>query len=288
MSIPYFPMYPDDFEADTAHLSLAEDGAYNRLLRLCWRTPTCKIPSDRTWIFRRVRASSDEDKAVVEVIISEFFKKKSGKIFSPRLLEEYEKAHAAHERRVSAGSKGGRPKSLKTKDADQSNAKAMPKQPEPEPDIEANASKKNSRFLGFDEFWAIWPNKTAKPSAKVAWGRLSLENKRLAFSAIRNGWYENWARAHPDANKIGPVRFIKDERWSDEPDNQNTPASNPGRSGPHDSLMAGFAAFADSEPEPSRSDFTGNQSFDGSGNETLDCGQGGDDHGPILRVIGSS
>jgi uncharacterized protein YdaU (DUF1376 family) len=31
MSLPYFPMYPTDFEAKTSHLTLAEDGAYNRL-----------------------------------------------------------------------------------------------------------------------------------------------------------------------------------------------------------------------------------------------------------------
>ncbi|MCP5097247.1 MAG: YdaU family protein, partial [Chloroflexi bacterium] len=36
MSLPYFPMYPTDFEADTSHLTLEEDGAYNRLLRLMW------------------------------------------------------------------------------------------------------------------------------------------------------------------------------------------------------------------------------------------------------------
>ena len=32
--LPYFPLYPTDFEADTSHLTLEEDGAYNRLLRL--------------------------------------------------------------------------------------------------------------------------------------------------------------------------------------------------------------------------------------------------------------
>ena len=32
--IPYLPLYVNDFEGDTAHLSLEEDGAYNRLIRL--------------------------------------------------------------------------------------------------------------------------------------------------------------------------------------------------------------------------------------------------------------
>ena len=33
MALPYFPYYVDDYEADTAHLTIAEDGAYIRLLR---------------------------------------------------------------------------------------------------------------------------------------------------------------------------------------------------------------------------------------------------------------
>jgi uncharacterized protein YdaU (DUF1376 family) len=53
MSLPYFPMYPSDFEAKTSHLTLLEDGAYNRLLRLCWMTPGCSIPADEAWIMRR-------------------------------------------------------------------------------------------------------------------------------------------------------------------------------------------------------------------------------------------
>ena len=71
MSLPYFPMYPTDFEADTSHLSMAEDGAYNRLLRICWMTPGCTMPTDEAWIMRRVRAQSDEDREAVKIVLSE-------------------------------------------------------------------------------------------------------------------------------------------------------------------------------------------------------------------------
>ena len=73
MSLPYFPLYPTDFEADTSHLTLAEDGAYNRLLRLMWMTPGCSLPDDDAWILRRMRCTSGEDSAVVLRIIAEFF-----------------------------------------------------------------------------------------------------------------------------------------------------------------------------------------------------------------------
>lgn len=135
MSIPYFPMYPDDFEADTAHLSLAEDGAYNRLLRLQWRSPGCKLPADLPWIMRKMRANTEADREVVKVVLSEFFTRKGNRIFNDRLLKEWVKAVDAHERRISAGSKGGSAKAAKTKEKVPSNALALAKQPEPEPDI---------------------------------------------------------------------------------------------------------------------------------------------------------
>lgn len=133
MSLPYFLMFPDDFEADTAHLTLAEDGAYNRLLRLCWRTPGCSLPHEEAWIMRKMRALTDADIAVVRVVLDEFFRVEKGRIFNPRLREEWVKANEAHERRVRSGSKGGAAKALKNNDPAASNAKAMLKQPEPYP-----------------------------------------------------------------------------------------------------------------------------------------------------------
>jgi uncharacterized protein YdaU (DUF1376 family) len=127
-------MYPDDFEADTAHLSLAEDGAYNRLLRLQWRSPGCKIPNDQPWIMRKMRAVSEADQALVQTVLDEFFTKKGGKIFSARLLKEWVQACDAHEKRILAGSKGGRAKALKNNKSAPTNAKAMLYQPEPEPE----------------------------------------------------------------------------------------------------------------------------------------------------------
>ena len=144
MSLAYFPLFPSDFEADTAHLTLAEDGAYNRLLRLCWRTPGCSLPADRAWIHRRMRAHSDEDKAVVDAVLDEFFSLRDGRLSNARLAKEWVSANEAHKRRVKAGAKGGKAKALKTNDSAPSNSQAKPKQPEPEPEPckeeEANAS----------------------------------------------------------------------------------------------------------------------------------------------------
>jgi uncharacterized protein YdaU (DUF1376 family) len=127
-------MFPTDFEAKTSHLSLAEDGAYNRLLRLAWMTAGCSIPADRVWVYRRMRAHTEADRAVVETVIAEFFYEAEGRLSNARLSKEWLAANEAHNRRKSAGAKGGKAKALKSNESLSSNATSMLKQPEPEPE----------------------------------------------------------------------------------------------------------------------------------------------------------
>lgn len=128
MTLAYFPMFPADFDADTGHLSLAEDGAYNRLLRLSWRCPEAKMPDDLDWICRKSRAVTEDDRALIEAILAEFFTRKAGKVFSARLHKEWMQAHDAHSRRVLAGKSGGHAKALKRNTSASSNAMAMQEQ----------------------------------------------------------------------------------------------------------------------------------------------------------------
>jgi uncharacterized protein YdaU (DUF1376 family) len=127
-------MFPSDFEAKTSHLTLAEDGAYNRLLRICWMTPGCTIPADEAWIMRRVRAHTEADKEAVRAILAEYFTDENGRYSNAKLSRIWREANEAHEKRKNAGSKGGKAKALKTNNSASSNAVAKPKQPEPEPE----------------------------------------------------------------------------------------------------------------------------------------------------------
>ena len=137
MSLPYFPMYPTDFEAKTSHLTLEEDGAYNRLLRLSWMTPGCSLPDDPAWIARRMRIDAATFDRVVAPLLDEFFTRAKGRLVNRKLTEVFNESNEKHSRRVEAGKLGGRPaKSMQIKEKTQSNTKAMPKQPEPEPDKE--------------------------------------------------------------------------------------------------------------------------------------------------------
>lgn len=138
MKKPFFNFYVSDYEAKTAHLTIEEDGAYNRLLRLMWMSPDCMIPDDDEWIIRRMRVDVDTYKRVVIPIIDEFMQRKKGKVFSERLLSEFKKINDTFLKRSKAGKKGGRPQAAENKQKDEKagfySKKGGPKQPEPEPE----------------------------------------------------------------------------------------------------------------------------------------------------------
>lgn len=156
MSLPYLPLYVGDYEADTAHLTILEDGAYSRLLRLMWRTPGCSVPDDEAWIFRMMRATSDDERAAIRTIIAEFCERKGGRILSLRLQREFKKADETSRRRSDAGKRGGRPKVVDIIGPDEkpglSQDKAGTKHPEPEPYIAVAADARAREELVVDGF----------------------------------------------------------------------------------------------------------------------------------------
>ena len=158
MSLPYFNLYPSDFEADTSHLTLEEDGAYNRMLRLMWLCPGCSFPDDEAWIARRMRVDMDTFHRVVAPIIFEFMERRNGRIISPRLMREFKKVDETSRKRSDAGKKGGRPQHIEKQtqvekpgfDFDKGglfDTRALPEpEPEPEPDKkEKRASAASSK-----------------------------------------------------------------------------------------------------------------------------------------------
>lgn len=208
MSLPYFPMYPTDFEAKTSHLTLAEDGAYNRLLRLCWMTPGCSLPDDDAWIMRRMRVDQATFDTVVSVVLDEFFTRENGRVSNAKLTRIFVASNEAHQKRVSAGSKGGKTKALKTNEKASSNAKAMPKQPEPEPEPDIKdtyVSSSVSPANDISEAVRIY-NETA---AEFQWPQVQkLSKQRIAALNARlreSGGISGWADA---INRAGNSAFL--------------------------------------------------------------------------------
>lgn len=127
-TLPYFCYFPKDMGYKIAHLTLAEDGAYHRLLRLCWTTTGCTIPNDINWIARKCLCRSQDDIDVLQSVLDEFFHIKKDRYYNKRLSEEYDKSNAKHKARVDAGKRGGHAKSLKSNNKSSSKAIAKTKQ----------------------------------------------------------------------------------------------------------------------------------------------------------------
>ena len=156
MSVPYMPLFVADYESDTLHLSVVEDGAYMRLLRLQWRTAGCTMPADEDWIQRRVRATDAEWEAIYKPLLDEFFTCNRGRIYQARLRREWENIAETSAKRSAAGKRGARArksatyptgisnreiaagpdKALKNNETTSSPAQARLKHPEPEPELD--------------------------------------------------------------------------------------------------------------------------------------------------------
>jgi len=201
---PYMPLYVDDYDAHTAHLSAAEDGVYMRLLRLCWRTPGCSLPNDPAWIARKVRLTPEQFDEIAQPVLDEFFRVSRGRLVQKRLKAEYDDISRKKSARQKAGKAGGDAKARKTKDNVPSNATALPVHmcafPEPEP--------KPEPIVG------IPPN---PPEGDV-----------------RDPAFAEAVRAYPEAGRVTVSLEAMGEAWDDAIDGGASPAA----------LLAASKAFA--------------------------------------------
>ena len=148
--LPFMPLWVSKYEAHTAHLTLCEDGAYLRLLRLCWRTPGGTIPADDAWVMRQMRVDAEAFASTVKPMLDEFFKVRRGRYVNDALKKFFDEANEKNQRRKNAGRKGGEAKALKTKGSVASNATSLPEQcsskTETETETEPQTEKKDDAY----------------------------------------------------------------------------------------------------------------------------------------------
>lgn len=182
-SLAWFRYFPSDFEAKTAHLTLLEDGAYNRLLRLCWGSPRCEVPADEEWIFRRMRAQSDDEKTAIRTVIEEFFQRRgaarSGRFFNPRLSEEFAKAQQRHRVAVENGTQNAkRAKALKNKEPEGSKRGTNQNQ------NQNQTLKKNTKKRAGDGLDGEDP--ALNPDLLAMWAGQIIQGRKAALSSLKD------------------------------------------------------------------------------------------------------
>jgi len=85
--------------------------------------------------------------------------------------------------------------------------------------------KKKRDASGFDVFWMNVPGdkefgtgrgfKIGRSKSEGEFKKLTPEDRRIATAAV-GPFYAHWRKAHPDAAKLHPERFLKNRRWEDE------------------------------------------------------------------------
>ena len=128
----YYEHHIGDYDADTAHLTWAEDMAYTRLLRLYYRREQ-PIPGDLAAACRLVRASSRDQKQAVEDVLKEFFVLVDGSWHQDRCDMEISVYQKKVEHNRTVGKLGGRPKKVKTHEEPTNNPPGSFREPKQNP-----------------------------------------------------------------------------------------------------------------------------------------------------------
>lgn len=225
--IPYLPLYINDYEGDTAHLSLEEDGAYSRLIRLCWRTSGCSVPNDPAWIMKRMRANENEYNDIIKPVITEYFTIKNGRVFQKRLQQEFDKVSAKIKAQKLNGKKGGVAKALNSKEKASSEstisplAKSYHPELDLEPELEEEEKKKyTKKEKWFEEFWNAFAYKMGKDQAFTAWKSIKGLDNILADQIIDAAKsYASYREKILIPNNSTPKMaqgWLNKKRWEDE------------------------------------------------------------------------
>lgn len=146
--------------------------------------------------------------------------------------KEAEKQKETSDNRRKAGSKGGKTKWEKERQAqaDYKQSDAPPKSPKNEAEF---FDAEQMEEFPFAEFYSIFPNHTDKKRAEEKWKKMTNEKRKLAFEgAKRYAAFIEYRKKHEvNVKVLMPSTYLNGERWEDEyetPSIDNQNASNYG------------------------------------------------------------
>lgn len=105
---PYFPFYPADWISSPRIMcsTLVQQGAYIRLLCICWLSGDCSLP-DNDELLCKLGTCSEQDIAFVRQVFTKH-PTKEGALTNERLHKEWEKVTRISDARSKAGVKSGK------------------------------------------------------------------------------------------------------------------------------------------------------------------------------------
>jgi len=286
-ALPYYPRYPRDFLDGTAGMSLELKGAYSVVLDLIYMMGERGLPDDARYISGQLGCSVRKWNGLRETLVSE------GKIFIENGIISNSRADKEKiiQRKYRDNKSENRARPNKNKDLE-SRATTYKIDTDTYRDTNVSLSKR-AKAERFPEFWDAYPHrggaKKARADCEKRYARAvasGISEQSIISAAIR---YAS-DRQVLDGYAKNPSTWLNQKGWEDEiePTGPNNPSRNTGRSSPHDSLVAGFAAYADTDPGTGDAGFGSDGPADDTSGQGMDSGPGGYASQPILRLIGSN
>lgn len=229
----FYKRFMGDYAKDTAHLTLAEHGAYTLLLDHYYATEK-PLPEDYQALYRICRAFDKKEQMAVRSVVDAYFPVSDGGRINMRaykqLIEDTNRVETAR----ANGKKGGRPKKEtqqepngKPKNNPAGFNSDNPKETQQEPNTKAHHSQSHTnkkhmsvstddKGLRFEEFWQSWPKtqrKVAKAECKKKWRLRKLDS--FADKIISHVEAMKQTKTWLDGFEPAPLTYINQRRWLD-------------------------------------------------------------------------
>lgn len=138
----FYKRFIGDIQAKTGGLTLAQFGAYDRLLDHLFST---EKPIAQDEVYRICRAMGKDERAAVDKVLEKFFDLSPEGYTQAKALEEIERAQPLIEAARENGKKGGRPRKKQNPDETQRVPKNNPAETQQEPSSKASQSQSQSQ-----------------------------------------------------------------------------------------------------------------------------------------------
>lgn len=207
--LPYYKAYPRDFIEGTIGMAFELKGAYRLVLDLIYMQ-NGRLPDDARYISGQlgctVRAWNGYREQLVKL---GKLTVENGIISNFRASLELDNLAEISRKNAENGRLSHKNKSL-----GQAVANRSVSHTEPDTDTERKREVGKPTSCPFSDFWAVWPNKTAKRNAEKAWAKLSADDRAAAIR-LAPEWFEAWRKASPTLSAIHPASFLNGRRWED-------------------------------------------------------------------------
>lgn len=123
----YFELHIGDYQRKTAHLTLAEHGAYSLMLQTFYASER-PLPADRKILYRLLRADTHPERKAINSVIAQFWQEDSTGLSNKRASDVLTEYRSWVAKQKANGNRGGRPP--KTHGLSDQNPTANPKRSE--------------------------------------------------------------------------------------------------------------------------------------------------------------